>query len=80
LLPLDALDALRALCTGVTLVALGALQALGPDSQLNSGLTHLAVVALDLAEPADGCVERFADLIEFQIQFVAGLRAVRLQN
>jgi hypothetical protein len=86
LLALDALHALGALQSVlarvpfVPLVAFGARDALRPDSQFHGRLTDLAVVALDFAEPADSRVQRLADLVELQVNLVAGLRRVRLQN
>jgi hypothetical protein len=86
LLALDALHALGALrsvlawVSFVSLVAFGAWDALRPDSQFYGRLTDLAVVALDLSKPADGRVQRLADLVELQVNLVAGLRRVRLQN
>jgi hypothetical protein len=86
LLALDALHALGALCAVlagiafVALVAFGAWDALRPDSQFHGRLTDLAVVALDFAEPANSRVQRLADLVELQVNLVAGLRRVRQQN
>jgi hypothetical protein len=51
-----------------------------PDGQSDGTLTHFSVVSLDLAEPADGCVEAFADLVEFKVDFVARLRHIWLQR
>jgi predicted membrane metal-binding protein len=81
--PVDALGALRAGLAGVTFIALVAFcawDALRPDSQFYGRLTDLAVVALDLSKPADGRVQRLADLVELQVNLVAGLRRVGLQN
>jgi hypothetical protein len=80
---LHALGALRSVLAGiafVAFVALGSGDALRPDSQFHGRLADLAVVALDLAKPADGCVQRLADLVELQVNLVAGLRRVGLQN
>jgi hypothetical protein len=81
LLALDALYALRALSsgrTGGTCVALGAGRPDGADSQLDGRLPHLAVVALDLPEAAHGGVQGRQNVVELNVELVAGVGSVRL--